>query len=108
MRLFELDQQNALATKIVVAIDQLKKSLEKEEIQPNWSIDDLLSYFEKFGVILDSSDLYKMVQQKPLNDVITNIQGDKVIFKGTESSDMPQDQSQEVVAQMAQAAMGNK
>ena len=109
MRLFELDDQNALATKILVAIDQLKKDVESGAVQPNWSLDDLLAYFEKYNIILDPSDLYNMVKQKPLKDVITNIQGDQVIFKGNASTDeMPQDQSQEVVAQMAQSALGNK
>lgn len=109
MRLFELDDQNALATKILVAIDQLKNDVNKGAVQPNWSVEDLLAYFEKYGIILDPTDLYNMVKQKPLKDIITNIQGDKVVFKGSaNSTELPLDQSQEVVAQMAQSAMGNK
>lgn len=109
MRLFELDIENALATKITVAIDQLKNDYENGKIQNNWSLDQLLSYFQKFGIILDPTDIYNMVKQKPLKDVVTNIQGDQVVFKGTSStSEIPQDQSQKVVSQMAQSAMGTK
>lgn len=106
MRLFELDAQNALATKIVAATDQLKTDLEKNKVQPNWTLDKLLRYFENYGVILDPVDLYNMIKQEPLKSVVTNIQGDQVIFKGQATSNqMPQDQSKEVVAQMAQSAM---
>lgn len=109
MRLFELDTQNALATKIRVAIDQLKTDLEKGKVQPNWTLDKLLKYFEDYDVILDPTDIYNMVKQEPLKSVVTNIQGDQVVFKGqATSSEVPQDQSQEVVAKMAQAAMGSK
>lgn len=106
MRLFELDLQNALATKIVAAIDQLKFDLENGMIEPNWTLDQLLDYFQDHDVILDPTDLYVMVKQEPLKSVISNIQGDQVIFKGqATSTEMPQDQSKEVVAQMAQSAM---
>lgn len=106
MRLFELDTQNALATKIVAATDQLKADLEKNKVQPNWTLDKLLRYFENYGVILDPTDLYNMIKQEPLKSVVTNIQGDQVIFKGqATSTEMPQDQSKDVVAQMAQSAM---
>lgn len=106
MRLFELDDQNALATKIVAAADQLKFDLENGNVEPNWSLDQLLKYFQNYGVILDPTDLYNMIKQRPLKDVITNIQGDKVVFKGqSNTNQMPKDQSKEVVAKMAQSAM---
>ena len=106
MRLFEFDPQNALATKIVAATDQLKTDLDNGKIQPNWSLDKLLDYFQRYDIILDPKDLYNMIKQPPLKNVISNIQGDKVVFKGQASStEMPQDQSKQVVAQMAQSAM---
>lgn len=106
MRLFELDLQNALATKIVAATDQLKFDLENGMIEPNWTLDQLLDYFQDHDVILDPTDLYVMIKQEPLKSVISNIQGDQVVFKGqATSTEMPQDQSQQVVAQMAQSAM---
>lgn len=109
MRLFELDVQNALATKIIAATDQLRADLENGKIQPDWTVDKLLKYFEDFDIILDPTDLYNMVKQEPLKNVVTNIQGDQVVFKGQASkstpAEVPQDQSQEVVAQMAKSAM---
>ena len=51
-----------------------------------------------------------MIKKPPLQNVISNIQGDTVIFKGHEPAAttpaMPdQENSQKVVAQMAQSAM---
>jgi hypothetical protein len=48
-----------------------------------------------------------MIKNPPLNTVIANIQGDKVVFKGQEETpaNPDQTQSQEVVQQMAQSAM---
>ena len=48
-----------------------------------------------------------MIKNPPLNTVIKNIQGDKVIFKGHDDTQMAPDQtqSQQVVGQMAQSAM---
>ena len=109
MRLYELDPQNALATKIVAATDQLKNDLEKGKVQPNWTLDKLLDYFQNCDIILDPKDLYNMIKQPPLKNVISNIQGNNVVFKGQASSaEMPGDQSKQVVAQMAQSAMSTK
>jgi hypothetical protein len=47
-----------------------------------------------------------MIKKPPLKDVITNIQGDKVIFKGAEEPVAPdQDTNQKVVKSMADKAM---
>jgi hypothetical protein len=51
-----------------------------------------------------------MIQTKPLKNVVSNIEGDTVVFKGLpqqpqQTEAPPPEQSQEVVAQMAKSAM---
>ena len=51
-----------------------------------------------------------MMQSKPLKNVVSNIEGDMVIFKGLEpatpsTETPPPEQSKEVVAKMAKSAM---
>jgi hypothetical protein len=48
-----------------------------------------------------------MIQKPPLNMLISNIQGDDIVFKGEEAdtANPGETQSQEVVNQMAQSAM---
>jgi len=97
-------------TKLIAATDQLRTALEKNQITDNWDVEKLLAYFRKFDLVLSRDDLYSMIQTKPLKNVITNIEGDSVVFKGLEPSQPapeapPPEQSQEIVKKMAQSAM---
>lgn len=108
MFLFEFDNTKPLVGSIVVAIDQLKSDLEDQKINFDWDVDTLLQYFQKYDIILDKTDLYNMVGKPPLNQVIKNIQGDKVIFKGQEQTkavDKPASDDKKVVAQMAKRSL---
>lgn len=107
MRLFEFDNDidRAKVSKIVALTNQLKQDLDSGEIGPGFTTDNLLDYFRQYDVVLDRTDLYNMVKVPPLKDVITNIQGDTVVFKGQSgASEAPEDENQKVVAQMAKQA----
>lgn len=106
MRLYEFDGESAYVTKIVALTNQLKNDLDNGEVPLDFSVDRLQDYFRRYDVILDRDDLYNMIKQPPLKDVIRNIQGDKVVFKGQSApGEAPQDQNQKVVAQMAKSAL---
>lgn len=106
MRLYEFDGESAYVTKIVALSNQLKNDLDNGEIPLDFSVDRLQDYFRRYDVILDRDDLYNMIKQPPLKDVIRNIQGDKVVFKGQNApGEAPQDENQKVVAQMAKSAL---
>lgn len=111
MRLYELDNSKEYVTKITFLSDQLKNEIQKGLISPNFTVDMLLDYFRKYNVVLDKSDLYNMVLTYPLKNVISNIQGDKVVFKGMPQEPSvpdapPPEKSQEIVSKMAQKAAG--
>jgi hypothetical protein len=94
--------------KLVAVTDQLKTDLENNKLNFGMTTDQLLDYFQEYNIILDVSDLYNMIQVPPLKQVITNIQGDKVVFKGqSDDSENPNQESEQekVVAQMAKRAM---
>lgn len=107
MRLFELAEIDPDTAKLITVADQLRVGLEKNpDLQ--WSTDDLLQYFQKYNITIDITDIYDMIQRPPLNNIISNIQGDDVIFKGQETatptSDNQNTDSKEIVAQMAKNA----
>jgi hypothetical protein len=109
MRLFEISNDPKL-TKLIAATDQLRTYLEQGKITKNWTLDQLLQYFRKFELVLSPNDIYGMLQQKPLKNVVSNVEGDQVVFKGLEQPEPPveappPEQSKEVVAKMAQKAM---
>ena len=106
MFLREFDDPNLV--KFTTIVKQLESDIDNGEIDVNnYSTDQLLSHLEDNDIILDVTDLYDMIKKPPLNTVISNIQGDQVIFKGQEETQPAQDQSQsqQVVQQMAQSAM---
>jgi len=112
MRLFELVTDPQLI-RLIAATDQLKTALDKKEITQNITVQQLKDYFKKVSggqLTLSNDDLYAMIQKKPLNSVISNIQGDEVVFKGltpTQKTEPPPppEQSKDVVDKMAQNAM---
>ena len=84
--------------------------LDSGKIKENWKIDKLLDYFRRFDLIFSTEDIYNMIIQKPLKNVISNVEGDDVIFKGIEQpkkpiESPPPEKSKEVVSKMAQKAM---
>lgn len=108
MFLYELDN-NAIAPKLVALVNQLKQDLDDGEVSADFTVDQLLDYFQNYDVILDVEDLYNMIKVPPLKDLIQNIQGDEVIFKGQEEKtpkyDAPEGDDKKTVAQMAKRAM---
>lgn len=108
MRLFEFTEADPIVTRLVAITDQLKSDLENKEVDPTMTTDQLLQYLANYDIVVDTSDLYNMIQKPPLKNVISNIQGQNVIFKGYEGDgaepNPPQDQSQKVVSQMANKA----
>ena len=106
MFLFELEDPEVV--KFAAIVSQLKSDLDNGNMDPNWNTDKLIDYFQQNGINLDITDLYDMIKKPPLNMLISNIQGDDIVFKGEESAaaqNPDQTQSQEVVDQMAQSAM---
>ena len=109
MRLFEFDEDKIQVSKIVALINQLQQDVDSGEVDwQNYTVDELLDYFQDYDVILDVNDLYSMIKVSPMKDLIKNIQGDKVVFAGHSEEnalDAPEDEQQKVVAQMAKSAM---
>ena len=106
-------EDKALAASIIAVSNHLQQQVETGEINPdNYTVDDLLDLFQSQDIILDVQDLYTMLDKPLLKGIISNIQGDKVVFKGDEpvsmdSNEQPDD-SQKVVANMANSAMKSR
>lgn len=107
MRLYEFAGPDPMVTKLVAVGDQLKTDLEKGQADPNMTVPDFLQYLKKFDIIYDKTDLYDMIKQLPLKNLISNIQGDKIVFKGFGTPEAPpEEESKKVVAGMAKHAVG--
>lgn len=108
MRLFEFAGKDPIITKLAVLSNQLETAIGNNEIQGEWTLEQLLNFLAANQIYVGEPDIYDMVKKPPLNKIISNINNDVVTFKGLEQPDLPtpdQNQSQEVVKQMAKSAM---
>lgn len=105
MYLFELDDPQQ--SNLVVAVDRLSHELDSGKISDNWSVDQLLRYFENYDIIFDADDLLQLYKKPPLKKIINNIQGDKVVWRSDSmpvDSGNPTDSNEKTVKQMAKRA----
>jgi hypothetical protein len=109
MYLFELDQESVISSKILALANQIEHDVDAGDIGTNYTVDQLLDYFRRYDVILDVKDLYNMIKVPPLNTIIKNIQGDKVVFTGqqgdTSEVEPPEGDQKKTVASMAKHAL---
>ena len=106
-------EDQALAASILAVSNYLQQQVETGDIDTdNYTVDDLLNLFQSQDIALDVQDLYTMLDKPLLKGIISNIQGDKIVFKGDEPIDMDPnaepDDSQKVVADMADSAMSSR
>lgn len=106
MFIFEFSNPDPLLVKLVAVTSQLTSDIDSGDQHSNWTVDELLDYYKSNDIIIDRSDLYDMIKKPPLKNKISNIQGDKVIFKGQETiTDPGEEDSKKVVKQMAHKAL---
>ena len=106
MRLFELSNPNPLLVRLVAVTSQLTSEIDSGDQHSDWTVDELLQYYKDNDIILAKEDLYDMIKKPPLKNKISNIQGDKVIFKGQDSPMEPEEEdNKKVIDQMAHKAM---
>ena len=98
-----------LAANIITAVDNLKQKIHNGEVTRNFTMDELLDYFENFGISLNAVDIYTMSTVPPLKSLVHPISGKEIRFKGlpqdpTPAETPPPKQSKQVVAKMAKKA----
>jgi len=109
MALFEFVNDDPLRVKLVAITDQLKDRYSHSN-KP-MSVDSFLQLLNNNDISVDISDLRDMISKEPLVNIIDDIKGDEVFFKGQKQSDkMPTspDEKEKTVAKMAQRASDNR
>lgn len=108
MHLYEFTN-DYLAANIITAVDNLKQKIDKGEITKNFTMDELLNYFQNYGIDLNPVDIFTMSQVAPLKSLVHPVSGKEIRFKGlpqdpTPTESLPPQQSKQVVAKMAKKA----
>ncbi len=112
MYLFELEARPDFSPRLVALTNQMKSYFDNNGYPDNFTVDQLLAFFARYDIILDVNDLYSMIQVPPLDSLISNIQGQAVVFVGQESEsrveEIPDEEKEGTVEKMAQRAMNKQ
>lgn len=106
----EVLRENVDSGKLSALAQLLLGRAEDTDAQKTISVKSFLQLAANLGISLTGQQLRTMIQQPPLNNIIANIDGDDetgtVVFKGAEQepTQMPVDQAQKTVSQMAKRA----
>lgn len=87
MRLYEFVEDNPLKVKLVTLTDQLKDRFMELDPEEPVKVDDFLEYLRRHDVVIDKSDFYDIVKKDPLKNMIRNVKGQDIFFKGQEIPD---------------------
>lgn len=112
MYLFELEERPDFSSKLVALTNQMKAYFDGNGYPDDFTVDQLLAFFARYDIILDVNDLYSMIQVPPLDALISNIQGQSVVFVGQEGEppveEVPDEEKDGTVEKMAKRAMNKK
>jgi hypothetical protein len=95
MRLFEFagdiapGEDDPLAIEITAVVSQIVSRIEDTDSKERMSVKALLNKLDDADINISEEQLRDMIKHEPLSNLIANIQGDKVIFKG--QTDEPND-----------------
>lgn len=91
MRLYEFEddfsQDDPLRVATTAALSRIKADIEDSGYKGEYKVKSLLSALGKSGVNLTHEQLIKVSKQEPWSNLIANIKGDRVIFKGDPDSE---------------------
>lgn len=106
MRLREFDTDN-LKVRLTGIIGQVHSRIKDEGYKKEFSLESLLNILNSKDINIDRNDFIDMIQNEPLKNMISNVKGDRVIFKGESDSDTDAeapDRSTDTLEKMAKRA----
>ena len=89
MLIREFDQDNNNSQELAAMIQFLLSRAEDTDSQKKISVDAFLKLATNQGISLSRDRLIQLSQEPPLDNMIQNIQGDEIIFKGADSEVAP-------------------
>ena len=107
MRLFELDdtfdKDDPLRVGTTAVLSRIKSDIEDTNYKGDFKVKTLLNMLRDNGVNLTHQQLIEIVKKEPWSNLISNIKGDRVVFRGSPSSDSDslEDKGEDTVKRMA-------
>ena len=82
MRLYEFIDDDSMRVKLTGIISQIHAKSQDQGFKKPFSLTALLNILNASGIPLDEQQFREMVKEDPLKNLISNIKGNSVIFKG--------------------------
>ena len=101
------DSADELRVKLVGVLSQLRGRIQDTGANSKITLKAVLSKLRESGITLTAEQLRDMISQPPLKNIIANITGDEVVFKGQTQSDtaaIDAEQSDATLEKMAKRA----
>lgn len=87
VRLYEFIDDDSMRVKLTGIISQIHAKSQDQGFKKPFSLTALLNILSASGIPLDEQQFREMVKEDPLKNLISNIKGNSVIFKGDGDSD---------------------
>jgi outer membrane protein OmpA-like peptidoglycan-associated protein len=106
MLLYEFEDDDALRVKLAGIVSQLRSRALDTGAKEPYSLTALRNKLQNAQINLDNEELRDMLDSPPLSNLISNIKGDQVIFKGVgpDKEELDTDQSEKTLDTMAKRA----
>jgi len=111
MRLFEFDAEvddfdrnDPLRVATTAALSSARAEIEDSNYKGKFTLDALKQELEKHGVRLSKSQMIELSKQEPWKNLISDISGNKVVFKGDPNAhedNMSPDETSDTLDKMA-------
>jgi hypothetical protein len=82
VRLYEFAGDDSMRVKLTGIISQIHAKSRDQGFKKPFSLTALLNILGDEGIPLDEEQFREMVKEAPLKNLISNIKGNKVVFKG--------------------------
>lgn len=87
MLLYEFVEDNTDMIVLSGVVSQIHNRIKDTGFDKKYSLESLLNTLSDRGIDLDREKFIELIKHQPLKNMIANVQGDNVIFKGEGSED---------------------
>lgn len=110
MKLVEFTISDKNSEQLTVLSQFLLSRAKDTDSQKRISVQAFLKIAADMGISFTRAQLLNQVAQPPLSNLIDNVEGDEIVFKGDDTADaaMPVSKAQDVVGKMSKRALSKR
>lgn len=110
MKLVEFTISDKNSEQLTVLSQFLLSRAKDTDSQKRISVQAFLKIAADMGISFTRDQLLNQVAQPPLSNLIDNVEGDEIVFKGDDTADaaMPVSKAQDVVGKMSKRALSKR